>query len=96
MLEKKTIKQNPIKQMIASVSVGIYKGVPVLDLDYIEDSSAETDMNVVMNSQGGFIEVQGTGEDGDFNFAQLQQMIALAEGGIAQLLAMQKQALGLE
>jgi ribonuclease PH len=96
MLEKKTIKTSPIKQMIASVSVGIYKGVPVLDLDYVEDSTAETDMNVVMNSQGGFIEVQGTGEDGDFNFAQLQQMIALAEGGIAELLAMQKLALGLE
>ena len=81
LLEKKLIKTNPIKQLIASVSVGIVKGRAVLDLDYEEDSNAETDMNIVMTESGGFIELQGTGEDGDFSHAQLQKMIALAEGG---------------
>lgn len=95
LLANKAIKQNPIKQMIASVSVGIYKGQPVLDLDYDEDSSAETDMNVVMNNAGGFIEIQGTGEDGDFNFQQLEQMTRLAQQGIGELLRLQRQALGL-
>ncbi len=95
LLASGAIKQNPIKQMIASVSVGICNGVAVLDLDYDEDSCAQTDMNVVMNDQGGFIEVQGTGEDGDFSMAQLQQMLGLAEQGIAGLLAQQRQALGI-
>jgi ribonuclease PH len=95
MLEKKLIKQNPIKQLIGSVSVGMYQGMPVLDLDYAEDSTAETDMNVVMNDAGRFIEVQGTAEDGDYDFEQLQQMIGLAQKGIAELIVKQKQALGL-
>jgi ribonuclease PH len=95
LLSRRLIKANPIKQMIASVSVGIYQGLPVLDLDYAEDSTAHTDMNVVMNDKGGFIEVQGTGEDGEFTFAELQQMIALAQGGIENLLKLQRQALGL-
>ena len=82
-----------MKQLIASVSVGIYKGVPVLDLDYAEDSNAETDMNVVMTEQLRFIELQGTGEENDFDNAELQSMIALAEKGIAELLEKQKQAL---
>ncbi len=94
LMEKKAIKENPIKQMIASVSVGIYKGMPVLDLDYIEDSSAETDMNVVMTDKGGFIEIQGTGEDGDFSFEDLNAMIDLARHGIENLLAVQKSTLG--
>jgi len=94
LMEKKAIKENPIKQMIASVSVGIYKGMPVLDLDYIEDSSAETDMNVVMTDQGGFIEIQGTGEDGHFSFEDLNAMIDLARHGIENLLAVQKSTLG--
>jgi ribonuclease PH len=68
--------------------------VAVLDLDYIEDSAAETDMNVVMNSEGGFIEVQGTGEAGDFTLQELNAMISLAQSGIRQLLALQLQALG--
>ncbi len=93
LMEKKAIKENPIKQMIASVSVGIYKGMPVLDLDYIEDSSAETDMNVVMTDKGGFIEIQGTGEDGDFSFEDLNAMIDLARHGIENLLAVQKSIL---
>ncbi len=87
------IKQDPLRQLVASVSVGIFKGVPVLDLDYAEDSNAETDMNVVMNERGNFIEVQGTGEEGDFSLQQLQQMIALAQQGIDQLVEKQRQAL---
>jgi ribonuclease PH len=87
------IKQNPLKQMIASVSVGIYQGVPVLDLDYLEDSTAETDMNVVMTSNGGFIEVQGTGEDGEFSADELGQLISLAQNGIVQLFSVQQDAL---
>ncbi len=88
------IKENPLRRMVASVSVGICSGVPVLDLDYIEDSAAETDMNVVMNSEGGFIEVQGTGEAGDFNLQELNAMISLAQHGIRHLLELQLQALG--
>lgn len=93
LLEKKLIESNPIKQLIASVSVGIFKGHAVLDLDYEEDSNAETDMNIVMTESGGFIELQGTGEDGDFSHAQLQEMIALAEGGIQELITAQHQVL---
>ena len=88
------ILENPFKQLIASVSVGIYKGTAVLDLDYDEDSNAETDMNVVMTANGGFIEIQGTGEDGAFDENQLQAMLDLAKKGIAQLITTQKQALG--
>jgi len=95
LLAKKAIKENPVKQLIGSVSVGMYQGVPVLDLDYAEDSTAETDMNVVMNEAGRFIEVQGTAENGDYDFEQLQQMIALAQKGIAELVIKQKQVLGL-
>jgi len=95
MLERGLIKESPIRHMVASVSVGIYQGQPVLDLDYIEDSAAETDMNVVMNEAGRFIEVQGTAEEGDYDFNQLQQMIALAQQGISELIIKQKQVLGL-
>ncbi len=87
------IKQSPITNMVASVSVGIYQGVPVLDLDYAEDSNAETDMNVVMNSAGGFIEVQGTAEEAPFSEEEFQQMLALAKRGIADLVKVQKMAL---
>ena len=90
---KGLVKDNPLEKFIASVSVGIYKGLPVLDLDYAEDSSAETDMNVVMTSAGGFIEIQGTGEAGDFRLDELNQMIGLAQKGITQLLAAQQAAL---
>jgi ribonuclease PH len=90
---KGVLKTNPLEKFIASVSVGIYKGMPVLDLDYAEDSSAETDMNVVMTSTGGFIEIQGTGEAGDFKLEELNQMIGLAQKGITQLLAAQQAAL---
>jgi ribonuclease PH len=93
MVKKGMLPESPLQKMVASVSVGICKGVPVLDLDYAEDSTAETDMNVVMTSSGGFIEVQGTGEDGDFSHDQLNAMIALAQHGIRQLLDAQKAAL---
>ncbi len=95
MLDKGLIKQMPLKQMIASVSVGICQGVPVLDLDYLEDSSAETDMNIVMTSNGGFIEVQGTGEDGEFSADELSKLISLAQNGIVQLFSAQQEALSL-
>jgi ribonuclease PH len=90
---KGVLKGDPLEKFIASVSVGIYKGVPVLDLDYAEDSCAETDMNVVMTSTGGFIEIQGTGEAGDFKLDELNQMIGLAQKGITELLAAQQAAL---
>jgi ribonuclease PH len=93
MQERGLLKQSPLKQMIASISVGIVRGVPVLDLDYQEDSSAETDMNVVMTDRGGFIEIQGTGEDGEFNAEELNKMISLAQAGIKRLLDAQKKAL---
>jgi ribonuclease PH len=87
------MKGNPIKQMIAAVSVGIYKGEPVLDLDYAEDSAAETDMNVIMTDAGGFIEVQGTAEGAPYSQEELNAMLALAQKGIAELVELQKQAL---
>ena len=93
MQEKKLLKDSPLKQMVASVSVGICKGQAVLDLDYIEDSSAETDMNVVMTDSGGFIELQGTGEDGEFSPDELNQMIGLATEGIKELFKAQHAAL---
>jgi len=94
MEEKKLVKEDPLEQMVASISVGICAGQPVLDLDYAEDSTAETDMNVVMTEHGGFIELQGTGEDGHFSHQQLLDMVALAEAGIKRLVAAQKQSLG--
>jgi ribonuclease PH len=93
LLEQKVVEQNPLRQLIASVSVGVFNGVPVLDLDYAEDSNAETDMNVVMTEAGNFIEIQGTGEDGDFSLQQLQDMVALAQTGISELIEKQKQVL---
>jgi len=79
--------------MIASVSVGVYQGEAVLDLDYAEDSNAETDMNVVMNGDGGFIEVQGTAEAAPFSGDELNQMLDLAKQGIANLVRVQQMAL---
>ncbi len=84
------IKKNPIIGQVASVSVGIYNGIPVLDLDYDEDSNAETDMNVVMNDAGAFIEVQGTAEGHAFRQEELDAMLNLAKLGIAQLINQQK------
>ena len=87
------IKSDPIHGQVAAISVGIYNGMPVLDLDYVEDSACETDMNVVMNEAGGFIEVQGTAEGHAFRREELDQMLALAGKGITELLAAQRQAL---
>jgi len=83
------VKNNPMKQFIASVSVGIYKGMPILDLDYAEDSNAETDMNVVMNDNGEFIEVQGTAEGHPFSQDEMNAMMELAAGGIKELIEKQ-------
>jgi len=93
LLDKKIINKNPLHHQIASVSVGIFNGTPVLDLDYAEDSNAETDMNVVMNSDNGFIEVQGTAEGHPYSKDELNSMLALAEKGITELFASQKAAI---
>lgn len=95
MTTRRQVKKNPLHGQVASVSVGIYQGVPVLDLDYAEDSEAETDMNVVMNDAGAFIEIQGTAEGHAFRMEELQAMLELAGGGISQLLQKQREALGL-
>lgn len=87
------LPKNPLNYLVAAVSVGLHQGVPVLDLDYSEDSNAETDMNIVMTEQGGFIELQGTAEHGTFQAQQLQQMIALAEIGAKQLFNAQRTVL---
>ncbi|HIJ23330.1 MAG: ribonuclease PH [Gammaproteobacteria bacterium] len=93
LMKKGVVKQNPIVTPIASISVGIYNGTAVLDLDYDEDSSAETDMNVVMNGDGQFIEVQGTAEEAPFSMEEMQQMLALAQQGITDLIEHQQEAL---
>ena len=90
---QKLITQDPLLQMVASVSVGVYQGVPVLDLDYPEDSAADTDMNVVMGESGSFIEVQGTAEGAPFVRDELNGMLDLASDGILELIARQKAAL---
>lgn len=88
------IKKNPIRQLVAAVSVGVVNGAPVLDLDYIEDKDAAVDMNVVMTAAGSFVEVQGSGEESTFTDEELAAMLALARSGIGELLAAQKIALG--
>ena len=93
MQRKKMIKGDPLVHMVAAISVGIYKGSPVLDLDYKEDSSAETDMNVVMTDEGGFIEVQGTAEGAPFSQNEMTAMLALARSGIEEIVELQKKAL---
>jgi len=93
MLEQKMIKKNPLKYMIAAISVGIYKGEAVCDLDYPEDSAAETDMNVVMADNGKMIEVQGTAEGEPFSHQELLSMLALADAGIKDLFKLQLETL---
>lgn len=93
LLDKKIIKKNPLHHQIASVSVGIFNGTPVLDLDYAEDSNAETDMNIVMTDTGEFIEVQGTAEGHPFSEEEMHQMFALAKKGISELSTHQKTTL---
>jgi ribonuclease PH len=93
LVESGAVASNPITTPIASVSVGMYKGAAVLDLDYAEDSNAETDMNVVMDSSGKFIEVQGTAEEAPFSMDEMQQMLVLAQQGIGELIEHQQAAL---
>ena len=93
MREKGIIAADPLKHMVAAVSVGIYEGMAVLDLDYPEDSNADTDMNVIMTEQGRFIEVQGTAEADPYSRKELEQMLALAESGIEALIVKQKESL---
>ena len=90
---RKDLGRDPIHGAVAAVSVGIFRGVPVLDLDYAEDSASDTDMNVVMTDGGGFIELQGTAEGHAFRRNELEAMTALAEAGIARLVALQREAL---
>jgi ribonuclease PH len=85
----------PVKHFVAAISVGVYQGVPVLDLDYLEDSDCDTDMNVIMTDAGAFVEVQGTAEGAAFDRAAMNRLLDLAEGGIRDLVKLQKQALGL-
>lgn len=90
---RREIARDPVFGAVAAVSVGIYRGVPVLDLDYAEDSACDTDMNVVMNDGGGFIELQGTAEGHAFRREELDAMTSLAQAGIAELIAKQRDAL---
>jgi len=94
LLERGVFAASPIRDFVAAASVGLFEGVPVLDLDYAEDSSCGTDMNVVMTGSGGFVEVQGTAEGEPFSAAQMDALLALAMQGIAELIAKQKAALG--
>ncbi len=93
LIARRELKANPLHGQVAAVSVGIFRGVPVLDLDYLEDSDAETDMNVVMNNGGAFIEIQGTAEGHAFRRNELDELLNLASSGIAELFAAQAQAL---
>jgi len=95
LMSKGLIPASPIRDFVAAVSVGVYEGVPVLDLDYPEDSACDTDMNVVMTGAGGIVEVQGTAEGAPFSRAEMDAMMALANEGISRLIGLQKQALGL-
>jgi ribonuclease PH len=92
--KKKLLRESPVRDFVAAVSVGIYQGAPVLDLDYAEDSACGCDMNVVMTGAGNFVEVQGTAEGAAFGRAELDRLIGLAERGIRQLIGEQKKALG--
>ena len=85
----------PVKSFVAAISVGVYQGMPVLDLDYLEDSNCDTDMNVVMTEAGHFIEVQGTAEGAAFDRAGMNRLLDLAQAGIAELIKLQKDTLGL-
>lgn len=93
LLASKSLKKNPLHGNVAAVSVGIYNGQPVLDLDYAEDSNAETDMNVVMNEAGAYIELQGTAEGHAFREDELSEMLALARKGIAEIVIAQTETL---
>ncbi len=93
LLQKGLLTETPIKDSVGAISVGVYQGTPVLDLDYIEDSDCDTDMNVVMTGNGGFVEIQGTAEGEPFSRDTMNQMLDLAAKGIAQIANIQQQAL---
>jgi len=93
LIREKRLTASPIREAVAAVSVGVYQGVPVLDLDYAEDSTCDTDMNVVMTEGGGMIEIQGTAEGAPFSRSEMQSMLDLAQRGIGQLVAAQRAAL---
>ena len=95
LLQRGLIASTPLRDFVAAVSVGVYQGTPVLDLDYAEDSACDTDMNVVMTGSGGFVEVQGTAEGAPFSRQEMDSLMLLAQAGIEQLVTKQKQALGL-
>ena len=95
LLARREISRDPVFGAVAAVSVGVYQGVPVLDLDYAEDSACDTDMNVVMTGSGGFVEIQGTAEGEPFTRAQADVLLELARDGIGRLVQIQRQALGL-
>ena len=94
MTQRSILRDNPLKDHVAAVSCGVVKGEPVLDLDYAEDSTAETDANFVMTGAGGLVEVQGSAEGAPFSEAELTKLLALARGGIERLIGMQKTAIG--
>jgi ribonuclease PH len=92
-MSRNVLARSPVRDFVAAVSVGIYDGVPVLDLDYAEDSTCGTDMNVVMTGSGGIVEVQGTAEGEPFTRGQMETMMTLADRGIRELFAAQRAAL---
>ena len=94
LIGKGMLAESPIRDHVAAISVGVYKGVPVLDLDYAEDSDCDTDMNIVMTGSGGFVEIQGTAEGDPFTGEQMGTMVKLAENGIRQLVEAQTAVLG--
>lgn len=93
LVEKQILTSSPLVDFVAAISVGVYEGVPILDLDYQEDSACDTDMNIVMMGKGGLVEIQGTAEGEPFSLAQMNAMLDLAQTGIKQLIQMQKVAL---
>ena len=94
LLAQDRITASPIRDFVAAVSVGVLQGLPLLDLEYTEDSACDTDMNVVMTASGGFVEVQGTAEGAPFTRAEMDRLLALADQGIRELVALQRQVLG--
>ena len=93
LIKKGLLQESPLKQAVAAISVGVFQGQPVLDLDYIEDSGCDTDMNIVMTASGGFVEIQGTAEGETFDRATMDAMLSLAHDGINVLISMQNSAL---
>jgi ribonuclease PH len=95
LMQRGLVAESPVRDFVAAVSVGMVGGAPVLDLDYAEDSTCDTDMNVVMTGSGGFVEVQGTAEGAPFSQAEMDALMGLAQTGILELIAKQKDALGI-